>query len=303
MARFAVVVVGEDVEQQLRPFRLYESTGEVDAFVQTVDVMEEMRERHESSGGDSSTFADFLEASGLPGLSGLEEPDGSGTHQWGWFRTGPDGQVIEVMRRTNPHGEWDQWEIGVGATGYFPLSDGSRSDRCRWGEVDRDGARAEAQARRDYESWRSQKVPDYSRQLLVSKLLQDYGEEWRKRPECRLLVNSIARVPPDREALTRVSRWHSDRKRYRSSEGLPYTELASPEILQDRFREEYVEWRSLAPFVPYAVVLDGRWVDKGEEGRDLDRNAVQRYRWPLRLAELFGGLSPDQRLTAVLCHI
>lgn len=49
MSHFAVLVIGENVDEQLAPFHEFECTGTDDQFVQTIDVTEESREEFESS--------------------------------------------------------------------------------------------------------------------------------------------------------------------------------------------------------------------------------------------------------------
>lgn len=68
------------------------------------------------------SFAEFIEGyyGRKPVLPG-EEPQLEGEHKYGWYRFNEQGEVTEVIDRTNPDRKWDWYTIGGRWSGYFPI--------------------------------------------------------------------------------------------------------------------------------------------------------------------------------------
>ena len=123
MSHFTVLVIGPDHERQLAPYHEFECTGEDDEFVQDVDVTEETRESwEEQKQRDGNTVRNFAEfASDWQGATialGKSAIDLSGEHKYGYTLV-EDGEVVEVVRRTNPNKKWDWYVVGGRWQGFF----------------------------------------------------------------------------------------------------------------------------------------------------------------------------------------
>ena len=60
---------------------------------------------------DVKSFRDFLADDGDDKILIGDEPPGE-DHKYGWVRVDSAGEVVEVIRRTNPNSKWDWWVIG-----------------------------------------------------------------------------------------------------------------------------------------------------------------------------------------------
>lgn len=304
MSHFTVLVIGEDYETQLAPYHEFECTGLVDEYVQTIDETEEYRARWES---DTKTmarlpggsFAKYVrDETGRPALRTGAPPDLHGEHKYGWVEVDADGEVVAVVDRTNPNAHWDWYAVGGRWTGYFPLKSGTRgevgrpglmtpparrgyADQCRWGDVDFARARQE-EADKAYERWADwQQVLDtHGAPEAWASVLERMGEEeidaarlfWRSQPAVRAMQE----------------------KRY-------YT---CPIAAFGLDRGAYVQRATARALVPFAIVKDGQWHEKGSMGWfGVVLDEKDQADWNEQVAALLTDLPPDTVVTLVDCHI
>ena len=152
MSHFAVLVVGE-VEHNLAPFHEFECTGTDNEFVQDVDQTEEARADYESHKDDPEypTFADFIERwYGLPAVAFGEQPDltSAEKHKYGYAQLDEAGEIVKVIKRTNPNKKWNWYGEGGRWSGLLLTKDGKRVDSAQKGEIDFDTMRKEADDKR-----------------------------------------------------------------------------------------------------------------------------------------------------------
>lgn len=107
MSHFTVLVIGENPEDQLAPYREYECTGVKDEYVKFVEPyesIEDLEKEYEECKEDYSyrRFSDFMEE-----YHGYEQKDG----KWG--------------RWTNPNAKCDWYKLGGRWTGFFKLKKGT----------------------------------------------------------------------------------------------------------------------------------------------------------------------------------
>lgn len=244
-----------------------------------------------------------------------EEPDYSedGNHKWGWIEVDDAGEVVKVIRRTNPNSRWDWYEVGGRWAGYFPLRDGAvgdqgfpglmtpapkarTADQCAWGDVDLERARNEAvdDASVRFDLWeqafRKHEAETGSLPISFAEALEkctgDDGET--DYDAARTLFHEQGAIAD-----------YDERLRARSQHRLscPVAEFGFD-------KEAYLESKRRKALVPFAVVKDGVWYEKGKMGwwatvfDEKDENV-----WVEQVAALFEGLDPETTVTMVDCHI
>lgn len=177
MSHFTVMVVTptkatyETIEEALQPFHEFECTGIADQYVLNVDKLKEARAEYDndSEEKETKTFGSFIEDYySYQRIAEDETPDLEGEHKYGWYRENANGEVIEVIDRTNPSRKWDWWQIGGRWSGMIQLKmgvspfeawNGERSrfddtkqapntfDSARKGDIDIQGMRLEARTK------------------------------------------------------------------------------------------------------------------------------------------------------------
>lgn len=83
------------------------------------------------------TFAEFAQywTDRTPLRSG-ESPDLSGPHKYGYLRADEAGEVICIIKRTNPQAKWDYYVLGGRWRGFLRLKSGLQADQALKGNTD-----------------------------------------------------------------------------------------------------------------------------------------------------------------------
>lgn len=336
MSHFAVAVFtkeGQFVEDLLAPFHEFECTGEIDEYVQSVDILQETKEEYkkhtftklkdangvlhdpysnefyrepteeeqktvgsgsgfgkgiswsskdwkdgrgyrakvrfipegfkevEVKATDVMSFRDFAEYyHDTPFILDHEKPDLLDEHKWGWGKVNNKGEVVELVRRTNPNAKWDWYQIGGRWSGSLKLKQGDTS-----GQIMVDSAKI--------------KDIDFS---IDSEKYAEAIRFWELIVECQT---------PENEHEERVVKYNFYNSMYYS----------------DRYdsKEQYAQLT--AEFGTYAAITpDGVWHSKGDMGwfgcgSESDEEAK---RWNQSFKEMFiDSADPEWTLTVVDCHI
>ncbi len=104
--------------------------------------------------------------------------------------------------------------------------------------------------------------------------------------------------------------YHAAREEYNGTDVMKDLNAASFHVWDDlvetfgNSREEYVEKCKDATVVPYAVVKDGQWYQKGEMGWfGMNSDEISQDEWNSQFWEMINSLPPETKLTLVDCHI
>jgi hypothetical protein len=306
VSHFTVLVVGDDVEGQLAP---YDENMEVEAEPQYWDEKDldrfeaYVREMPGSSPVWSVATAKRAQVLSLMrGWNDYENRYDKEKQQFYWLST------------YNPQSKWDWWVIGGRWRGFFKLKDGPEAvedafvgapgsfgnepefdaDQVRKGAIDfdamRDAAAKEANETYDrYEEavdgldvseftpWSEfvDRVKAGEGAELATLTIEEAREEYRDQPYVQALHK--AQLMP----------WMDD-----------------PSEVYTGGREQFVQRARNSVAVPYAVVMDGKWIGKGEMGWwGMSRDEMTEYDWCLKVSELYDSLDDDTLLTLVDCHI
>lgn len=294
MSHFSVLVIGVGVEKQLAPYHEFECTGTDDEYVQDLDVTAEIRvEYAQHDSPEAMTFLEYLtEYEERKIVPYGEEPDLEDEHKYGYVLVDADGNVERVIWRSNPDAKWDWWVIGGRWRGYFlakpgvdvvvgDLSSHERvfgerptdrwaTDQIRKGDIDFEemARRARTKAESSYDEF----------------LKAGANHSW---------IYGVRMKPEAQARLLEINDFETRRE---SARALGFDAYES--------REEYVERRVASNLVPFAVVKDGKWYEKGEMGWwGMARNEMGDDEWNARVLEMIEGLDDDTVITAVDCHI
>lgn len=293
MSHFSVMVIGDNVESLLAPYHEFECTGEDDQFVKDLDQTEEFREEYAKRNRDNPEIAAMSEVEFYSYwrdnyrliLKG-EPIDKSGTHKYGHCVHDGNGNVLQVIRRTNPNKKWDWWTIGGRWRDKLLLKDGSRSDSALKGLIDADAMRHEkaesAAARWD----RVQEITG--------------GTRWASWEEVRERFSD--------------GKIEEARNEYSSQEAIKaFYRLDGTERFDFLFgiddylvsRDQYIQAARDSALSTFAVVTsDGKWHERGEMGWfACVSNEKDQSDWNREVSKLIDSLPDDARLTIVDCHI
>lgn len=298
MSHFAVLVIGDDYEAQLAPYHEFECTGMDDEYVQNLDRLPEAREQYAKEARNQS-LADFI--AGWYGVSLLgpdEDPDLGDRHKYGWVRVDANGDVIEFIDRTNPNSKWDWYSVGGRWRGFFQVKAGTvavvgrpgvfdnapefNADEIRRGDVDFAAMRSVAEVKAEL---------DYT--------LYEDAIDGTPEPDTWDAVRE--RHPEDNAA----------RKEYREQARIIALDKADLmpwfKSLEDVYgggREAFIARAVATVAVPFAIVMDGQWIAKGDMGWfGMSDDKVSQDEWNQRVQDIYDSLPDDTMLTLVDCHV
>lgn len=307
MSHFNVIVFGGDYERQLAPYHEFECTGIADEYVQSIDKLAEARKDFEEHSGRYKTLAKFCEEYwGMKPATGA--PDLEGEHKYGWMRVTPDGDVTELIDRTNPNKKWDWYSVGGRWTGYFAVkkkpkypedvavgerpfsSDPDKeknkpgyADQLRKCDIDIEAMQKEKRRKCNEEY---DKVEAATKGCLPALTFEEMRQKLKGDDE-RVRKNYHAQAYVQALKAAEIDRWFDDVvELYRGG------------------REAFVERQVRKCMVPFAAVHEGQWHEKGRMGWwGAVANEKADDEWSMQFWNLFSSLPEDTLVTVVDCHI
>lgn len=248
-----------------------------------------------------------------------QEPDLHGVHKFGWVEVDAAGEVVKVIDRTNPRRKWDWYELGGRWHGYFPLKRVGASaavdltrftnmeggtqptdrallgrpgvfknepkantcDQCCWGYVDIERARNEAgqAAREHFAEWRAS-FEKYERPV-----------SWAEVHE-KMFPGDIDKARSFYNGQPAIKSFKKN-----SIFGCPVKDIGFDE-------EAHVERARKLALVPFAILKDGKWHERGEMGWwGTVRDEKNPDSWEQQVQALFDDLAPETLVSAYDCHI
>jgi hypothetical protein len=255
------------------------------------------------------TFAEFVDDYyGRKAIVLGQEPDLNDAHTYGYTVLDDKGEVIKVIKRTNPNAQWDWWVVGGRWSGYFKLKNISesldrgelgepgtfgrrddlegRADLCQLRDIDLEGMRAEA-ATKALEHF------DKAHAVIAGRELPDYE---KIQAECggdhKLFREKFWQHPVVLEVNNALSKdgvhlWSTD------------------DVSDLRRTREQVEIDARAGAIAtFGVLKDGNWHERGSMGWwGMVSDEKDRNQWTREFGTLLDGLPPETWLAVVDCHI
>jgi hypothetical protein len=212
-------------------------------------------------------------------------------------------------------GEWlEQRELGHPTEDYT-----GRADQLQWRDVDLDAIRdhARTKASEQYDAYETATVgveppsqtfseladsiltarglpTDWAefREITRSKREKDDSDAWRKSWDAALT-----------EARTRW-RIHPWIRALREAKIDPDDDPIGFYCIHTGGRDEYIRRATASAGVPYAIVIDGKWISRGRMGWfGSSADTATRDEWNTTVHDLYAQLDDDVWVTAVDCHI
>jgi hypothetical protein len=320
MSHFSLLVIGDNVEEQLKPFwelDLYPHEMRECEYAVFKDCTEEVLAKWEEDKKGYENFKQFAED--YHGYT--EEPPGSGKFgywhnpnaKWDWYVIG--GRWSNMLRMKPVGSSESAYPPNPirGQAGVFgkPTEDApDRCDACIAGQLDLEKMEAESIAEFG-ETWEK-----------ASKIFATHGEppSWsamRKELEEKF---PVADMPEDESAKetwdkARSAELDNIRSIYNNHPCIKALRNANLEPFGSDTREHYcldtpnpkeafLEKGRCAAFVTFAVLKDGVWYERGKMGWwGMVTDESLEYDWSTKFYELITDLPPDTMLTVVDCHI
>lgn len=207
-------------------------------------------------------------------------PGGRAKH--GWIEVDHKGQLVRAVDRTNPDKKWDWWTVGGRWSGSLLTRDGKRCDQARKADVDF-AAMLAGLAKDAGEDW------DAAASIINGESFESWdavSERLKDEPKGIEKAREIYWAQPVVQRLKENDRFsfRDDLSNYLKS------------------REQFVRERSRRNLVQFAVLVDGKWHERGEMGWWATvRN--EKGDWEDQYEKLVASVPDDRWLTVVDCHI
>lgn len=282
MSHFVVIVVGDNVEEQLIPYTEFESSGIEGSHVVEKDITDDMRREWQESDADTVSFTEWVaDYEEIPLIRESEKPDIADVHKYGYAVIDENKEIVKVIARTNPNGKWDWYTIGGRWNGYFTRYDGSRVNAAMVKDID-----FAAMLKRSLD----RELELYSR---VHEILRRY--------------------PPVKtfDELLAENNNNADEARSQYWAQPAIVEINKNDTIFPLIHDQYLT-NSLPEFVnnvmyrtvvPFAIVKDGEWHEKGEMGWfGTHTPHITDKEWAEYVTNMLLSLPGDTMLTVIDCH-
>jgi hypothetical protein len=286
MSHFTVMVIGENPGKQLAPYQENNMGDCPEEYLAFNDVTDDVTREWEDEDQETKEKYKDLDtyATEYNGYKKNEEG------RYGYWE--------------NPNAKWDWYQLGGRWSGFFKMKPGSE------GEVGRAGLFS-APAEEGYADSALKKEIDF--ESMMEEASKKAGEKWdliKKITEGLEPAKSWEHVRDemfpgqidkartyyhDQPAMKAVSNWSSENGH--SLFGLDLEDFNCT-------REEYCLDAARGSFVPYAVIKDGKWYQKGEMGWfGISNNEVSESKWTAQVAQMLDELPEDTMISLYDCHI
>jgi hypothetical protein len=295
MSHFAVLVIGDNIDEQLEKF---DENLDIPRYVKHTKEQLIAEKRKEVEDYKNGTYAKYLadpeayavDCTNESHLNYLkndfpkklemtdEELYAEGIKWYEEDEIGPDGEVYSTY---NPNSKWDWYEIGGRYAGRLILKEGVEKDAepsFSWG-------------------WEANAMEEVLKEPRVDTAL--VGDiDWSKMHHVQSKYDKAIRfwemkvegAKPETEEEEKELKW----------------DWYKPEFFTDRYKNKETFAKSRSCFTMWAVVKDGEWFEKGSMGfwamsNETDDEALD---WELNMFDRFiKDLPVDTRITVVDCHI
>lgn len=319
MSHFTVLVIGEDIDKQLEPYAEQDFKPKYGEFEdmeeqyrkefneEKIDVVEidgKLHFRYDSKfrqfNKDLRDTYDYPENSILKTVEmkeyyesfeqflkdyhGVDEPDET-TGRYGYWN--------------NPNAKWDWYVVGGRWSGFFKPKEGKvgllgRSgsfgnlprqgwvDQINYGDVD-------FEAMKQHEEKIANEHFDQIESIVNGRKIPNWKEIREKHGDNIDLAREEYNSDPVISDFNKAGLYHFN---------------VEPSEEYGHGREHYVNKCKNGVAVPYAIVKDGVWYQKGEMGWfGMSSNEMSQDEWNNEFWKLMDSLEPDTQLTLVDCHI
>jgi hypothetical protein len=306
MSHFTVLVIGENPEDQLAPYcENIEVAPYNKEVVSDEDIQRFMNHYREEKPQDKD----------LP-FEDMYRKYGNDWNSKNW-KKGPDGKYYEVSTY-NPESKWDWYCIGGRWSGFFKLKPGAKGnigepsvmmDKVKDKTL---ADQAEKSAIDFLTMYKEAEEAATKRYDMAEKLFEGtepqkplssfYAENASRKKfmEAREKYYTQPRLVYCEEKIKEVTKSRQERSQ---EEELILNILHSPDDFLIS-REEYLENARFAAISTYAVVVDGKWYERGRMGSfGMSYDEMDPKQWRQFFLEKINEAPEDALFTIVDCHI
>lgn len=327
MSHFTVLVIGNDYEKQLQPYHEYECTGIDDEYVVDVDVTDKVNEDLNREvfvdSLENPTDYHYFEKEGFTFkmvrreyLEKKGESIAAWAKDWSGAEYREDGRYYD---HTNPNAKWDWYQVGGRWAGFFKLKEGAKgtqgtqswmqkmngteypkgnADQAYKGDIDFESIREEA---------RLKAAEEYDRLLAIlnETNLPTLKYTWKEVFESERFSNldndEKRAIYHAQNILVKIKNLSRSEKLSKEDQSflcwLDYEKYLCT-------REEFIAKAGRSAISTFAVVLDGKWYEKGEMGWwGVVSDEKEQDKWDEEFERLLNNTSDETLLTVVDCHI
>lgn len=266
-----------------------------DKVERTLNLPESWEQLRSEPVKDYQAFVDFaVYENGGALIEGDAEPDLEDEHKWGWVRV-KDGEVTEIVRRTNPNKQWDWWVVGGRYSGKLTTKSGEVVNQCQMKDLDFESMR-QAVVKRRSDAVESAIADMPAVETLViwrkhSETITATRAAWEAAQSGKSFADWLTANPDNPTTIARDKRVLN---------ALGDWGAGVPDSAPDPF-----EWARNAPALTcWAVLKDGQWQEKGEMGWfGMAANEKPEGEWEDLVSNLVRDLPEDFFISVVDCHI
>jgi hypothetical protein len=279
------MVIGDNPEEQLAPYQENNMGNCPKEYLEFDDRTEELKQDWEEEDEETkSKYKDF--DTYVKECHGYEAEDG----RYGYWH--------------NPNTKWDWYQLGGRWSGFFKLKEGAE------GEAGSPGLMT-APAESGYADAVMKKDIDFK--SMMDEASKKAGETWDQIHEIIKGCDPIQSWEHIREvmfpgeidkarkfyhaqpAVVKLNKWNENNNHRFWGYNLEDFQVS---------REEYCLDAARASFVPYAVIKDGQWHQKGEMGWfGVSNNEVSKSKWTAQVANMINELPEETLISIYDCHI
>lgn len=324
MSHFTVIVIGNDVEEQLEPYAEQEFEEKYGVFK---DTEEESLQEYLNGDVEIVTLSNgekyskynqmFRDFNAKTFKKDTLYPEGStlSTGKFtelyptfeefmsGWHGTSErDSKTGKYGYWHNPQAKWDWYQVGGRWSGFFKLKQGF--EQFAEAKIGLPGAFGNKPKNGWVDSIQLQYIDIEGMQ---NDAIKEAHETYDK-------IESILKGRTFPSWIETVNKYKDNidlaREEYNSNLIVKDFNEANFHIWGDFYedfghsRQEYVEKCQNSVMVPYAVVKDGKWFQKGEMGWwGMSNDEMSQDEWNKKFWDMIKSLDPKTQLTLVDCHI
>ena len=251
-----------------------------------------------------------------------ETPDTFDTHKYGYVVVDASGNVLKIVRRTNPNDRWDWYQVGGRWTGYFKAKDKYQPendvghpglmtlpakpgwyDQIRKGNIDvvfmRKDAYTKAFSKYEIvEKLFGGEIPKV--ELKFSDMWEGSQYEKLDRDEKLVIYNAQPGVQKLEALRKQIWDTKKGRRANEDEELIIWLDIHDFQCT----KEEYAQRASDKAISTFALVKDYTWYEKGKMGWwACVSDEKEEEQWLHQFNKMFDSLPDDTLLTVVDCHI
>jgi len=336
MSHFVLFVIGDDIEDQLAPYNEQD-----EKFCEFCDETEELQEEwknrkvehvkkldtgevdlvwgdkakdwicgpkspriFDDRRVDSENLPEGFELVDIP----VKEMYGSFeefAEDWHGYRKNEQGLY---GYHSNPNAKWDWYQVGGRWSGWLRIKPDAEGEVGSPGVFGKDEPRPDEHMfvdRLQIGDLDIEWMENYEREKAY-KLYDELTVFKREYPLYKFWSECLAKVGEDYTIEQARAEYHAQPERDRKALNEVYQSffgMDAGEILA-MGREAYAESKVSSAFSPYAMLINGKWVAKGEMGWfGMSNDDHTQDDWDNQVRQYLKSLDPDIMLTVVDCHI